>query len=243
MPEFHPANAGGLRFDTNSRVSLWSPKLLAPALWLDAADLTTITSLSGAVSQWNDKSGNGRHVTQATAANQPTTGTVTQNGLNTISFDGSDDYMDSSAFTLSGQQWHLIVAVTGSARRTVQVSNTAASTEAVVFQNPSSSPTYRWGLYRANQAFTSTSTSSIANTAYLITANFNASASYLRVNGTQVASGTAGSSNTNAVRLGANPAFAYTAGLLCEVVIVQGNLDSQQIASWENWALAKWAVY
>lgn len=49
---------------------LWSPIQLSPALWLDAADSSTITIATG-VSQWNDKSGNGRNVSQSTPAAQP----------------------------------------------------------------------------------------------------------------------------------------------------------------------------
>lgn len=66
------------------------PLKLGAALWLDAADTTTITESSGAVSQWNDKSGNGRNFTQATGANQPTTGTRTINNVNVLDFDGND---------------------------------------------------------------------------------------------------------------------------------------------------------
>ncbi len=56
------------------------------ALWLDASDAATITSSGGAVSQWNDKSGNGNNATQGTGANQPNTGTDTINGKNVIKF-------------------------------------------------------------------------------------------------------------------------------------------------------------
>ena len=41
-------------------------------LWLDAADLSSITLSGSTVSQWNDKSGNARHATQPTTARQPT---------------------------------------------------------------------------------------------------------------------------------------------------------------------------
>ena len=58
--------------------------------WWDAADIATITSSAGAVSQWNDKSGGNRHVVQATAAAKPTTGTATRNGKNVLVFDGGD---------------------------------------------------------------------------------------------------------------------------------------------------------
>jgi hypothetical protein len=64
--------------------------LLGPTLWLDASDITTITESGGAVSQWNDKSGNGFNVSQGTGAAQPTTGSLTRNGLNVLSFDGGD---------------------------------------------------------------------------------------------------------------------------------------------------------
>jgi hypothetical protein len=52
--------------------ALWTPAALGAslALWLDADDASTITLNGGKVSQWNDKSGNARHATQATAANQ-----------------------------------------------------------------------------------------------------------------------------------------------------------------------------
>jgi len=71
-------------------VGQFLPIDLAPSLWLDASDEATIAESSGAVSQWDDKSGNEFHVVQAIAARQPVTGTRTVNGLNTIDFDGSD---------------------------------------------------------------------------------------------------------------------------------------------------------
>ena len=49
----------------------WDPSLISTALWLDAADTSTITTVNGAVSQWSDKSGNGRHATQSAAGNRP----------------------------------------------------------------------------------------------------------------------------------------------------------------------------
>lgn len=51
---------------------LWTPEVLRPSVWFDAADLSTLTLVSGDASEWRDKSGNGRHVSQATAANRPT---------------------------------------------------------------------------------------------------------------------------------------------------------------------------
>jgi hypothetical protein len=57
---------------------LWTPAQISTALWLDAADSSTITTVSGGVSQWDDKSGNNRHSTQAVVVNRPA---YTANGL------------------------------------------------------------------------------------------------------------------------------------------------------------------
>jgi hypothetical protein len=52
---------------------LWTPAEITTALWLDAADSDTLT-LDGSsnVEQWNDKSGNSRHMTQETGGKRPT---------------------------------------------------------------------------------------------------------------------------------------------------------------------------
>jgi hypothetical protein len=77
----------------------WDPSLITTVLWLDAADNTTVFSDAGttqatngsAVQQWNDKSGNSRNATQATAGNRPAYTAAGQNGRNTITFDGNSD--------------------------------------------------------------------------------------------------------------------------------------------------------
>jgi hypothetical protein len=70
----------------------WTPrKLTNLALWLDAADSTTITLNGSSVSQWNDKSGNGRNFSQSSATWQPAYSTSAINGRNAVSFDGVND--------------------------------------------------------------------------------------------------------------------------------------------------------
>jgi hypothetical protein len=70
----------------------WTPAALgsALALWLDADDAATITLNGSTVSQWNDKSGNARNVSQATSANQPTRTASGLNGKPVLTFDGAD---------------------------------------------------------------------------------------------------------------------------------------------------------
>jgi len=63
--------------------------------WWDAADLSTITESGGKVSQFDDKSGLGNHLVQGTGANQPSTGLVTRNSLNTLYFAGGNNAVGS----------------------------------------------------------------------------------------------------------------------------------------------------
>lgn len=64
----------------------FSPLDLEPVLWFDASVASSITETSGAVSQWNDLSGNDHHLKQATTSLQPTTNSRTINGLNSVVF-------------------------------------------------------------------------------------------------------------------------------------------------------------
>lgn len=69
------------------RASGFNPKKLAGLeLWLDASNSASITLNGSNVSQWDDLSGNGRHATMATAANQPLYLPTGINGKGAVSF-------------------------------------------------------------------------------------------------------------------------------------------------------------
>lgn len=89
LPYTHPYRWDGREFGGGQ---LWRPSNLgsALALWLDAEDAASITLNGATVSQWNDKSGNARHVAQGTATNQPTYTASGLNGKPVLTFDGND---------------------------------------------------------------------------------------------------------------------------------------------------------
>lgn len=68
--------------------ALWTPAELGAslALWLDADDASTITLNGATVSQWRDKSGNSRHVSQGTPSLQPAYLAANLNGKAGIDF-------------------------------------------------------------------------------------------------------------------------------------------------------------
>ena len=83
-----------------------SPAFTGLSLWLDASDTTTlfqntagttpVTADGQSVACWKDKSGNGYLFTQATSGNQPTFKTAVMNGQNTLRWNGTSQYLQSS---------------------------------------------------------------------------------------------------------------------------------------------------
>lgn len=226
-------------------ISITVPLSLAPTLWLDASDSSTITSVAGAVSQWNDKSGNGYNVTQAVSAAQPTTGVATQNSLNVLTFDGSDTLALPAALYSIPNGSYTIFAVAKSS-----VDN---ALERIICMTD--------GINQvASLAYTGTS----GQIAYLNNSSFNA----VNVNGTKAnfnifygrRSGTtqaisinnaAEVSNTNAVNLSgitvANiGSFAnfdtFLTGSIAEILIFNKSLSATDIISINQYLSAKWGV-
>lgn len=76
----------------------WTPAEITTALWLDAADSSTITQSSGLVSQWNDKSGNGRNFIQGNSSIAPAYIQPGFNARNIVRTDGTKR-IDSSLLT------------------------------------------------------------------------------------------------------------------------------------------------
>jgi hypothetical protein len=96
---------GGIRIGGIS-ISRFNPTSInGLQLWLDATtglfDATSggspVTTDGATVARWEDQSGSGYHVTQATPANRPVLKTGIRNSKNAIRFDGSDDALVSAS--------------------------------------------------------------------------------------------------------------------------------------------------
>jgi len=75
---------------------LWTPAEIVSGLeaWYDASDASTITESAGQVSQWDDKSANGRDLTTV-GSNTPEWGLGAQiNGMNVMHYASTLDQMD-----------------------------------------------------------------------------------------------------------------------------------------------------
>lgn len=83
--------------DDSNAIHSWLPSDMTTSAWFDASDSGSITESGGSVSQWNDKSGNARHLTQATGSKQPT-----YVSSQYLSFDGTDDELTGAGKGLAG---------------------------------------------------------------------------------------------------------------------------------------------
>ncbi|WP_275629799.1 phage tail protein [Pseudomonas sp. 273] len=75
----------------------WTPAALTvtPKMWFD--DGSSVTAVSGAASQWNDRTSNGYHLSQGTAGQRPLIVAEGLGGRRTLKFDGTDDMLVTSA--------------------------------------------------------------------------------------------------------------------------------------------------
>lgn len=101
-------------------------------LWLDAADTSTISVSSNAVTQWNDKSTNAYTFTQGTSANRPSSGTRTINSKNVIDFDGSNDFLSSTA---DKSVWNFLHNPTGNTTFWVILPDATTNYSVIAFTN------------------------------------------------------------------------------------------------------------
>lgn len=129
-----------LLYEDAIRVFVDPTSLNGLKLWLDADDASTIMEEDspGFVSQWDDKSGNGFNVTQGTGSKQPQTGVDTIGGLNTITFDDTDDVLNNTSYIDFSEITLIAVAAFESDDNSaiVEVTNGTVNTGAGLFQQP-----------------------------------------------------------------------------------------------------------
>ena len=226
-----------------------SPRLLRPLatgfnprsvpgleLWLDAADSSSVVLNGSTVSQWNDKSGKARNATQGTANNQPAYSLAARNGKNVLSFDGSNDTLITSDFTVS--QPHSIFVVAKRAAGGVNQNFTdggSAGRAAVYWANTDS-----WGIFAGLAVTSATSTD---QNWHLFSASFNTTASTLRLDGATIAQGHAGTNSYTGLRIsGFSSSIALLNGSIAEIVAYSGLLSALQSSAVNRYLGNKWGI-
>lgn len=166
---------------------------LGPAAWF--RNQQGITQSGGFVSQWNDQSGNGRHLIQGTGASQPA---LQADG--SILFDGVDDFLKCAAFTLNQPATVYILGK--------QVTWTSNDSIAGGDTNGVRLRQENLGISPDLQIFAGSATGVNANlpldTYGGIVAVYNGASSLLQINNTTPATGDAGANNLAGFTLGSD---------------------------------------
>lgn len=236
--------------------SVWTPADLSPVLWLDASDTTTITVASNKVSQWNDKSGNGRNFTQATSANQPSSGTRTQNGLNVVDFatgtfmSGGDilDLGSNSFSTFAVVKWDSSTVGTPYGKHIYAGDDGRYGLfryESITYSMYDQNATSSGGVSVADS---STATRHVSTVLFRNGTGTNASTHKLRLAGTETSTSftdVATSWNTNASwqlgRYGTTNLLDFD-GFVAELIVVLRTATADEITLTEAYLAAKWGT-
>lgn len=243
--------SNGLPFAANGALAAvsgapWTPAALgsALALWLDADDASTITLNGSTVSQWNDKSGNGRNASQATAANQPTRTLAGLGGRTVLTFDGVDDRLVTASTTLG---------ITNSASLIVlaQLSSRTPPEQGIVGSDEetnrfgffiSGSNAMRWNPMSTNQI----EAPSVTGTQILV-GTAQSGATELFRNGTSIVAGagSAGSMVSTPFSIGnmrPGTTLPHFSGPIAEVLVLSSSLSTTNRQLLEGYLAWKWGL-
>lgn len=225
----------GLLRQTPATAAQFSPLTLSPFAWYDASDEATITvNGSDEVEQWNDKSGNARHMTPP-STDKPLSklSQYDVNGLNTVHF--THQRLQSAAFTLIPQpvtvvQVYYTETIDGGQRNSFDGTN--ATNRVSVYEWLST-----WRCF-AGSALDSGVATAIA--AAVITTVFKSTTTKIRVDGVETI-GNAGTKGIDQLQIGRRyDVAAGCIGRMCEVLFFDKELASQDILDLEAHLTAKW---
>jgi hypothetical protein len=230
---------------------LWYPGLISTALWLDAADAPTVTTVGGAVSQWNDKSGNARHATQGTAGNRPLLAAAGLNGKAVIDCDGTNDELSLANITslTSVNQSLFVVAkrdnAAGRTEMSIAIGNTTTSDGVIDIPRWTDNAMYSQVGYATNRP---TPTSVITDQPYISSVTGGAiQLSY--TNGTLIGTGTTQSTSSFSVTSGfigsgtaVTPSGRFFDGKIAEIVLLPLVADTTTRQKTEGYLAHKWGL-
>ena len=235
---------------TGTQKNNWDPSLISTALWLDAADVSTITESGGAVSQWDDKSGNNRNVFQSDSARRPA---YTLNVLNQkpgIVFDGTNDGLISANGVLQPADLSAFVVARSVTAGKVIMGVSHVATAHIT-------PFFRWVLFHEsvpisngfNIRLDGLSTTSASNVVYtdshrIYSLSAGDGAAYADGNAViTFASGINTYPNSTPFLIGTNAAGNENLnGSVCEVVITDYTADTLTRQKLEGYLAHKWGL-
>jgi len=196
---------------------------------LSDVSITAIQS-SGHVTTWYDQSGNDNHATQGTAGSQPKIvdgGVLVSDG---IEFDGVDDYLGTSTFSLTQPYTTLSVSksfINNDSGGLLSISTAPNGTTSLnsFYRNDNGIAINAGATLTTAPSFTYST-----NTSYLKTSLFNGASSEISVNSISRASGNSGSIDPSGYLYLGNFSVYYLNGTISEIIIYNSDQSSNREA-------------
>ncbi len=219
----------------------WTPAELSLAAWWDTADAATISDTGGAVDQIDDKSGNANHATQS-GSNRPTTGSRTIGGKNVFDYVGaSNQHLDfgSAIDMVDKSMWAVLRIDSLAADFTVIGGN---NTQNTILTN---GDIRNWGSGTAwNPTNTMADQTAVIDTDYFIGFISDSAEKQFSVDGVLTSNAGIWIGTTFLFTAIADNQYAHaTDGAIGEVVIVDGNLSTDDRQKMEGYLAWKWGGY
>lgn len=248
--------------------TFWEPTCLGStvlAQWLDATETATMTLVTSAISQINDKSGNARNMTQATAAKRPV---YSASGMGTnlpgFTFNGTQNTTKGSSLAGTSFVYNfgassvftVMKAAAINANRYIYSEGNTGTTSNVSYSPFVTSTTNTITSLQVNNANTSevnlptTSTTFFNNTIMLGMMEDAGTTFYSYTNGTAQSQAktnyTRGGSTLTTSRIGArfrnNAETGWMAGVMGEFIVTNGVLSTLNRQKLEGYTAHKWGV-
>lgn len=248
-----------------SRLQPFAPTSLSGlTAWWDASDSSTLfdadsggsaSAADGEVGRLEDKSGNGRHFTEATSANRPTRKTAQQNGLDVVRFDGTNDRMEValvfSEFASSNESTVFVVAKAAAVDTDsgTESSNDVVLTEAggshgfVMLRSNDTAAAFGFGV--SPFAYTTTSLTYVPGGWKVFSTLHDGTDLAFRINGGSAATGALATRNfmSSGLVLGRNNAATqFLDGDVGEIITYNVALSTPDREAVESYLIAKWGL-
>ena len=224
----------------------WFDAAATNTLFQDNAGATPVTADAQSVGKWNDRSGNGNHVTQATGGAKPTYKVAIQSGKPALLYD-TGDYLDSVATLANFPTTIVGVAKNGSTTGTQR--GLVSAYHSIlgglrVYMDAANTLTGSVGLVEVTKA--NTNKTIAAGTPVLFGVQADSGNVYTVSDGTVVAAVSLALTTSQIVRVGGtndNNTSNLLDGYLCEVLIYTALLNAAELATTVAYLDQKWAVY
>ncbi len=249
LPSTHPY------ISRNPATPVFNPRQISNcALWLDAADYNSLTLSGSSVTQWRDKSGNGRNTSSVSGTPQ-----LSYSGgfgsMPSIYFGANTAFTGPISYTGSTLTAFIVARANTSSSGLRFFSLGAAgrddygnTSDIVVMTTGNSATDLGWYRSYVNVGNGSALVSAIYNNPFLYTLNVNGSTGVIVVNGSTTSSGTTSGSfshPTYAIGVGffSGGMSAYlTNGFIAEIILYHASLTTAQRQQVEGYLTWKWGL-